>query len=79
MCIRDRLLTTHDMRDIEEICERVLMIDNGKLTFDLPLTKLKETLGSRQTLIIHFEEKEMCIRDRAERSERCRRQPGSQF
>lgn len=51
------LLTTHDMRDIEEICERVLMIDNGKLTFDLPLTKLKETLGSRQTLIIHFEEK----------------------
>lgn len=51
------LLTTHDMRDIEEICERVLMIDKGKLTFDLPLTKLKETLGSRQTLIIHFEEK----------------------
>lgn len=51
------LLTTHDMRDIEEICERVLMIDKGKLTFDLPLTKLKETMGSRQTLIIHFEEK----------------------
>ncbi len=28
------LLTTHDMRDVEELCQRILVIDHGRLVFD---------------------------------------------
>ena len=28
------LLTTHDMGDIERLCDRVLVIDRGRLVFD---------------------------------------------
>ena len=28
------LLTTHDMGDIERLCERVLVVDHGRLVFD---------------------------------------------
>lgn len=35
------VLTTHDMDDIEALCERVMVIGHGKLLFDGPLTSLK--------------------------------------
>jgi ABC-2 type transport system ATP-binding protein len=28
------LLTTHDMGDIERLCDRVLVVDRGRLAFD---------------------------------------------
>lgn len=35
------ILTTHDLRDIEELCSRVFIIDKGKQVFDGSLEKLK--------------------------------------
>ncbi|MFJ3924895.1 ATP-binding cassette domain-containing protein [Streptomyces sp. NPDC090022] len=31
------LLTTHDLQDIEQLCERVMVIDHGRLMYDGPL------------------------------------------
>ena len=31
------LLTSHDLGDIEDLCQRLVMIDNGKILFDGPL------------------------------------------
>ena len=42
------LLTTHDLVDIEELCERLIVIDHGRILFDGPLGELKRMLW-RQT------------------------------
>jgi ABC-2 type transport system ATP-binding protein len=39
------ILTTHDLGDIEELCKRVLIIDNGLLIYDGPLATIKERFG----------------------------------
>lgn len=43
---RDRgttvVLTTHDLGDIEELCERVIIIDEGRLLYDGPLSKIRD-------------------------------------
>ncbi len=46
------LLTTHDMKDIEEICERIILIDKGKKLFDGSLDEFKKshTQGARYKL-----------------------------
>ena len=48
------VLTTHDLQDIEEICPRLIMVDDGKLLFDGELPKLRESLGSRRRLTLEF-------------------------
>jgi ABC-2 type transport system ATP-binding protein len=39
------ILTTHDLGDIEELCKRVLIIDNGGLIYDGPLATIKDRFG----------------------------------
>ena len=39
------MLTTHDLGDIEEICQRVIIIDAGKLIYDGPLSTIKDRFG----------------------------------
>ena len=48
------ILTTHDLQDIEEICPRLIMVDEGKLLYDGPLKRLRETLGARRRLKLEF-------------------------
>ncbi|MCQ2002962.1 ATP-binding cassette domain-containing protein [Rhizobium sp. NRK18] len=48
------ILTTHDLKDIEEICPRLIMVDEGKLLFDGPLARLNETFGARRRLTLEF-------------------------
>ncbi len=48
------ILTTHDLVDIEEICPRLIMVDDGKLLFDGALKHLRATLGSRRRLKLEF-------------------------
>ncbi|SDG05163.1 ABC-2 type transport system ATP-binding protein [Fontibacillus panacisegetis] len=47
------ILTTHDMQDIEEICKRIIIIDEGKVLYDGSLQSIKERYGDKR--IIHFE------------------------
>ena len=44
------LLTTHDLSDIEELCQRLMIIDHGRILFDGPLAHLKRMLW-RQTQV----------------------------
>lgn len=44
------ILTTHDLRDIEETCSRVIMIHRGRLTFDGSLQEVKKLFGDRSVL-----------------------------
>ncbi|MBO0961945.1 ATP-binding cassette domain-containing protein [Neobacillus sp. MM2021_6] len=48
------LLTTHDLSDIEALCERVVMLDEGKVIYDGALMELKEKWGDRKELQFQF-------------------------
>ena len=39
------MLTTHDLGDIEEICQRVIIIDAGHVIYDGPLSLIKARFG----------------------------------
>ncbi len=44
------LLTTHDLNDIEELCDRILLIDKGKIIYDGNLSLIKEKFGSKKII-----------------------------
>jgi viologen exporter family transport system ATP-binding protein len=46
------LLTTHDMGDIERLCDRVLIVDRGMLAYDGTLPGLAATVGARRVLVV---------------------------
>ena len=46
------LLTTHDLQDIEALCDRVIVIDHGTRVFDGTLADLHREGGSRRTLVV---------------------------
>ncbi|MBF6181885.1 ABC transporter ATP-binding protein [Nocardia otitidiscaviarum] len=50
------LLTTHDMGDIERLCERVLVVDRGRLVYDGSLTGLAATVGAQRVLTVDLVE-----------------------
>ena len=39
------ILTTHDLGDIEELCQRVIMIDAGHIIYDGPIDTIKTRFG----------------------------------
>jgi ABC-2 type transport system ATP-binding protein len=47
------ILTTHDLGDIEDICKRIVIIDNGKIIHDGDLVALKDNYARDR--VIHFE------------------------
>lgn len=44
------LLTTHDMRDIEEVCERIVVIDHGRKAYDGSQRELRAEYGYKRRL-----------------------------
>ena len=44
------LLTTHDMRDIEEVCERIVVIDRGRKAYDGSQHELRAEYGYKRLL-----------------------------
>ncbi|MEU0502492.1 ATP-binding cassette domain-containing protein [Nocardia sp. NPDC005998] len=50
------LLTTHDMGDIERLCDRVLVVDRGSLVYDGSLTGLAVRVGARRVLVVDLVE-----------------------
>lgn len=44
------VLTTHDIGDIEELCNRIIIIDKGKLIYDGSLEHLKDTYGKKRRI-----------------------------
>lgn len=48
------ILTTHDLGDVEKLCERVIMIDRGRLVFDGALELLRQRFGEGRVLVVDF-------------------------
>ena len=46
------MLTTHDLQDIEALCDRVIVVDHGTAVFDGPLEDLHRRGESRRTLVV---------------------------
>ncbi len=50
------LLTTHDMGDVERLCDRILLVDRGSLVFDGTLQGLSRTVGAERVLVVDLAE-----------------------
>src|SRR5215467_11587221 len=50
------VLTTHDLADIERLCRRLVVIDQGRLVHDGPLDDLHARYGSRRRLVVDLDE-----------------------
>ena len=61
-CLRDyharrgvtMLLTSHYMRDVEALCSRVLVITQGALVYDGPLSQLRDRFGKSKIVKLEF-------------------------
>lgn len=52
------ILTTHDIGDIEELCSRIIIIDEGKKIYDGSLAELKDTYGTRRKVSMEIKHAE---------------------
>jgi ABC-2 type transport system ATP-binding protein len=50
------ILTAHDLGDVEKLCERVMMIDHGKLLFDGAPGELVRRFGGERELVVDLAE-----------------------
>ena len=50
------LLTTHDLPDIERLCDRLLVVDHGHLVFDGSLPALVSRVGAERVLVVDLVE-----------------------
>jgi ABC-2 type transport system ATP-binding protein len=50
------LLTTHDLADVEQLCERVVIIDHGRVIYDGGLDALRAAHGRERTLVVDLAE-----------------------
>ena len=46
------LLTTHDMGDVERLCDRVVLVDRGRTAYDGDLVGLSRTVGAQRVLTV---------------------------
>jgi ABC-2 type transport system ATP-binding protein len=57
------LLTTHDMDDIEALCKRVLILNEGKIYFDGTLGQLRKKILPERHLIVDLVQEEVILED----------------
>lgn len=56
------LLTSHDTGDMEQVCDRVIVIDHGTLLLDEPIAKLKKTYIKKRILTLMTKEEKISIK-----------------
>lgn len=54
------ILTTHDIGDIEELCNRIIIIDEGKKIYDGGLKELKDTYGKKRRVNMEVSDLKLC-------------------
>jgi ABC-2 type transport system ATP-binding protein len=55
------MLTSHYMQDIQELCDRVIIIDHGKIFFDGPLDRIIDRFSADKVVSLTFAEE--AVRD----------------
>ncbi len=50
------LLTTHDLPDVERLCRRIVVIDQGRVLIDDELTALRTRFGGHRCLVVELVE-----------------------
>lgn len=45
-------LTTHDMGDVERLCERIVVVNTGTIAYDGPLESFRARLGAPRELVV---------------------------
>ena len=48
------IFTTHDMQDIEKVCDRLIIIDKGEKIYDGELSGIREKFGTTRQLDVEF-------------------------
>jgi ABC-2 type transport system ATP-binding protein len=72
------LLTSHYMADIQELCERVIIIDHGKISFDGKLSEVVDRFADFKLITIQCEVAEGCTDDKLSKyGELVEKAPGS--
>ncbi len=49
------ILTTHDMNDVDALCNRIVVIDKGKVIYDDSKEQMKKEFGKTRELVIRYE------------------------
>jgi ABC-2 type transport system ATP-binding protein len=57
------ILTTHDMDDIEALCSRVMVIDEGRIFLDGTLAELRARVTGERRLIVDLEDEAEAVGD----------------
>lgn len=55
------ILTTHDLKDIEEVCDRIILIDKGSIIYDGEKQAFKDTYGKQVLAQITIKNKNTLI------------------
>jgi len=50
------LLTTHNLSDVERICPRIMIIDQGKIILDATQVEILKQFGRQRVLMVEFEQ-----------------------
>ena len=48
------VLTSHYMADVEALCQRIVLINNGEKAFDGPVSTFHQLLGKNKNIIFSF-------------------------
>jgi ABC-2 type transport system ATP-binding protein len=57
------LLTTHDMQDVEKLCDRMAIIDDGNILYDGSIDRLKKNFGRERILVIELDDEKPYLLD----------------
>lgn len=60
------ILTTHDLGDIQELCERLIIINHGTLVEDGPLVEMIDRIAPYKTLVVELYDDKVIKHDKAE-------------
>ncbi|MBM3184558.1 MAG: ABC transporter ATP-binding protein [Chlamydiae bacterium] len=55
-------LTSHDTADIEQVCDRVIVLNKGTILLDNPLRELKKTYVKKKILSLTTDEEKLALR-----------------
>ncbi|MCP5004225.1 MAG: ATP-binding cassette domain-containing protein, partial [Planctomycetes bacterium] len=57
------ILTTHDMNDIEQMCQRLIILDEGSIIFDGGTESLKKQFVHEKVIEVEFHEDDVVVED----------------